>query len=321
MLGKKYTILLAALIRMYIHFMKADSRRKAVPLNRRFIVHQTEETNMNLSLTVFQAAFGFYSRLMPAKAASKAVELMTSPRIKTERRNSSRTLFERVVPLSNDGLLSIYGVGPKKILLLHGWSGWIGQFKDLISEIDPQEYTIYAVHPAGHGESPATESHPGRFIEAVLEAHQYAGSSFDVGVGHSLGAAALVYAQSTRNCFERLVLVSGPATIEGVLSRFARFVNLGERSKRLFVNDMERTVGLSVDRLDLVGLAPSIETPVLLIHDDRDTEVPVAESRALHAAFPRSRLTHTTGYGHSRLLQKPEVIKEIVEFSNSPFRP
>jgi pimeloyl-ACP methyl ester carboxylesterase len=276
---------------------------------------------MNLSLDMFQAAFGVYSRLLPSRAASKAVELMTKPRIKVDRRISSRELFERVVPLSNDGLLSISGTGPKKILFLHGWSGWIGQFKDLISEIDLNEYTVYAVHPAGHGESEASESHPGRFIDAVLEAYEYVGASFDVGVGHSLGAAALVYAQSKISCFDRLVLVSGPATIEGVLSRFARFVNLGERSERLFVRGMEKRVGLNVDRLDLLALAPSIEIPVLLLHDDLDSEVPVNESRALHGAFPRSRLTHTTGYGHSRLLQNPEVIREIVEFAHSPFRP
>ena len=276
---------------------------------------------MNLSLNMFQAAFGVYSRLLPSRAASKAVKLMTRPRIKTERRASSRELFDRVVPLSNDGLLSIYGNGPKKILVLHGWSGWIGQFRDLISEFDPAEYTIFAVHPAGHGDSEVTESHPGRFIEAVLEAHEYVGGSFDVGVGHSLGSAALVYAQSTKGCFDRLVLVSGPATIEGVLIRFARFVNLGERSKRHFIRDMEATVGLSVDRLDLISLAPSIETPVLLIHDELDSEVPVTESSALHEAFPRSRLTRTMGYGHSRLLQNPGVVREIVEFTRLPFRP
>lgn len=276
---------------------------------------------MNLSLNIFQAAFGVYSRLLPSRAALKAVELMTTPRIKAERRASSRALFERVVPLCNDGLLSIHGNGPKKILVLHGWSGWIGQFKDLISEFDPGEYTIFAVHPAGHGDSEATESHPGRFIEAVLEAHEYVGGSFDVGVGHSLGAAALVYAQSTKGCFDRLVLVSGPATIEGVLSRFARFVNLGQRSERLFVRGMEETVGLSVDRLDLISLAPSIGTPVLLIHDELDSEVPFAESRALHEVFPKSRLAHTKGEGHSRLLQNPEVVREIVEFFQSPFWP
>lgn len=276
---------------------------------------------MNLSLNMFQAAFGFYSRILPSSAASKAVELMTSPRIKAERRASSLELFDRIVPLSNEGYLSIYGNGPKKVLLLHGWSGWIGQFKALITDFNPDEYTIFAVHPAGHGESEATESHPGRFIEAVLKAQEYVGGSFDVGVGHSLGAASIVYVQSLKGCFDRLVLVSGPATIEGVLSRFARFVNLGQRSERIFVRGMEETVGLSVDRLDLISLAPSIDTPVLLIHDELDSEVPFAESRALHEVFPRSRMAQSRGDGHSRLLQNPEVVGEIVEFVNSPFRP
>ena len=39
---------------------------------------------MNLSLNIFQAAFGVYSRLLPSSAASKAVGLMTSPRIKVD---------------------------------------------------------------------------------------------------------------------------------------------------------------------------------------------------------------------------------------------
>lgn len=276
---------------------------------------------MNLSLSLFQTVFGVYSWLSPSRAALKAVKLMTSPRIKAERRTSFRELFDDVVLLSGGGLLSIYGSGPKKMLFLHGWSGWIGQFKDLISQLDPNEYTIYAVHPLGHGESYAAESHPGRFIEAVLDAHDHVGMSFDVAIGHSLGTAALVYVQAMKGCFDRLVLVSGPASIEGVLNRFARFVNLGEKSKRLFIRSMEATVGLDVDRLDLLTLAPSIKQPTLLIHDGMDQEVPASESKALSKVFPRSRFFETRGYGHSRLLQNPDVIGEIVEFIHSPLQP
>ena len=276
---------------------------------------------MSLSLDMFQAAFGVYSRVLPSRAASKAVKLMTSPRINAERRNSSKELFDGGVPLSGGAVLSIHGNGRKKMLLLHGWSGWVGQFKDLIRQVDPNEYTIYAVHPLGHGESHTQESHPGRFIEAVFEAHDYVGRPFDVAIGHSLGSAALVYVAAMRSCFDRLVLVSGPATIEGVLNRFARFVNLGEKSKRLFIRKMEATVGLDVDRLDLVTLAPSIEQPTLLVHDDSDREVPASESKTLNQVFPRSRLVETSGYGHSRLLRDPEVISEIVEFMHLPFRP
>ena len=126
-----------------------------------------------------------------------------------------------------------------------------------------------------------------------------------------------MYVGGTRNCFERLVLVSGPATIEGVLTRFARFVNLGEKSKRLFIGGMEKTVGLNVDRLDLVALAPSIKQPTLLIHDGMDKEVPVGEAQALNSALPRSQLFETRGYGHSRLLQSPDVVDEVVRFIHS----
>lgn len=82
---------------------------------------------MSLSLDMFQAAFGVYSRVLPSRAASKAVKLMTSPRINAERRNSSKELFDGGVPLSGGAVLSIHGNGRKKMLLLHGWSGWVGQ--------------------------------------------------------------------------------------------------------------------------------------------------------------------------------------------------
>ncbi|KAA1173347.1 alpha/beta hydrolase [Marinobacter salinexigens] len=269
---------------------------------------------MSLSLNVFQTAFGTYSRLLPSHAAARAVKLMTSPRISAERRQSSRALFDDVVVLKGDALLSMYGRGQKTMLVLHGWSGWIGQFNDLLSEVDPNEYTVYALHPLGHGESKAAESHPGRFIEAVMDAHDHVGRSFDVAIGHSLGAAALIYVEAVQPCFERLVLVSGPATIEGVLNRFARFVNLGEKSRRLFIRNMEMKVGLDIDRLDLLSLAPSISKPTLLVHDERDREIPVDEAGSLNQVFPKSRLVRTAGYGHSRLLQRPEVIQEILEF-------
>ena len=69
---------------------------------------------MNMSLGLFRAYFGVYSRLSPAGAALKAVQLMTSPRIKTERRQASSALFDEVVPLPGGALLSIHGNGQKK---------------------------------------------------------------------------------------------------------------------------------------------------------------------------------------------------------------
>ncbi len=273
---------------------------------------------MNFSLGMFQTYFRFYSRAFPSGAAQKAVQLMTRPRLRQEKRSAAQDLFERTISLGDGVHLSLRGSGQKKMLLLHGWSGWIGQFEDLIQRVDPAEYTVYALHPEGHGDSAAPQSHPGRFIEAVLAARNYAGAPFDVAVGHSLGAAALVYVEAMQESFRRLVLVAGPATIEGVLDRFADFLKLGSKSRKLFLRGMEKTVGLKVERLDLLALAPGIKTSVLMIHDAEDREIPVAEARSLSEHFRDSLLLETRSLGHSRILQNPEVIDNIIGYISAP---
>ena len=269
---------------------------------------------MNFSLNLFQTGFGAYSSLLPRRAASKAVEWMTSPRITPERRSSCQELFSEHVALPSGGRLSSFGKGRRKILILHGWPGWVGQFEALLTEINPSEYTIYAVQPLGHGDSKAARSHPGRFIEASLEAIEYLDSSFDVAIGHSLGAAALVSVQALTESFDSMVLVSSPATIEGVLNRFARFLNLRKRSKRHFIATMEETVGIPVEELNLLSIAEAEKLPVLLIHDEDDQELPVSESESLSLAFENSEIFRTAGWGHSRLLQNPEVTQKIMHF-------
>ncbi|MDI9245326.1 alpha/beta fold hydrolase [Marinobacter sp. CHS3-4] len=269
---------------------------------------------MTFSMKLFRFSFGTYSRALPAKAAQKAVGLMTSPRISEEKRNAVRAQFNYSTALKRGGTLSVYGQGSKSILLLHGWSGWVGQFSDLLNQLDPAEYTILAVNPMGHGDSYANESHPGRFIEAVLDTYEFIGKNIDVAIGHSLGSAALVYVQAVKQCFNRLALVSGPASIEGVLNRFASFLDLGESSRDIFIRKMEGKVGLTIDQLDLVKLAPSIKQPVLLFHDRDDREIPASDSHELDKAFPRSRLVETRENGHNRILKDDIVITEILEF-------
>ncbi|MCC1496100.1 alpha/beta fold hydrolase [Alcanivorax sp. 1008] len=276
---------------------------------------------MNIALNMFQGAFGAYSSILPRQAASKAVEWMTSPRIAPERRLSCQELFSKNVDLPSGARLSSYGSGSKKILFLHGWSGWVGQFEGLIREINPFEYTVYAVHPLGHGESKAVRSHPGRFIEALLETIEYLNCRFDAAVGHSLGAAALVSAQAQTGSFEGMILISSPATIEGVLNRFARFLNLGKRSKNHFIRAMEKTVGMPVEKLNLALIAEAEKIPVLLIHDKNDQEIPASESESLLLAFENSQIFRTIGWGHSRLLQNPAVTQKIMQFLDStPYR-
>lgn len=46
---------------------------------------------------------------------------------------------------------------------------------------------------------------------------------------------------------------------------------------------------------------PTLRTPVLLVHGDRDTLIPVAHSRALQTLAPQARLVEVEGAGHNDL--------------------
>jgi pimeloyl-ACP methyl ester carboxylesterase len=61
-------------------------------------------------------------------------------------------------------------------------------------------------------------------------------------------------------------------------------------------------------------VAPRVPQPCLVVHDRDDLTVPVQEAKAWAAGLGNSRLMLTSGLGHRRLLQDPEVVAEVVGF-------
>ncbi len=72
-------------------------------------------------------------------------------------------------------------------------------------------------------------------------------------------------------------------------------------------------------RTDYTPRLPSITVPVLLIHGDRDTGVPIACAEAAARAIPDARLTAVPGAGHWVQRDAPEVVLEaMVTFLGGP---
>lgn len=269
---------------------------------------------MSLAFRAFQSVFGGYSRVFPGGAAKTAMSLMMSPRIPQSKRNEMMDEFDSFHSLGKSGFLSVLGDGPVKVLVVHGWSGWLGQFSELINRLDTQRYTVYGLHPPGHGLSDASRSHPGRFIEAIVAAREFAGRDFDIAVGHSMGAGTLAYVAAHKRCFDRIVLIAGPSTIRGVLRRFSDFLNLGIRCRTKFFSTVENEVGLSMEDLDLRIVGAAIQVPALIIHDEMDREIPFSEAVELNDAIVNSVVFQTRDLGHKRILRAPMVIDRIMDF-------
>lgn len=272
---------------------------------------------MAIGVRVFQLAFSAYSRMLPTMAAGTATRLMTTPRVPDALRKRSAELGTDTRALADGSHLSLRPGGPCRVLLVHGWSSGTGMFEALAQALPRSDFSLYMVHPQGHGPSAATVSHPGRFIEAIRAALDWIDGPVDLALGHSMGAGTLAYVAADDSRIQRLALVSGPATFEGLLRRFAGFAKLSPRAEGRFLAQMEATVGLPLPELDITERIRQVRVPTLIIHDRKDREVPFYCAERLVAALPGSEYLFTEGLGHNRILRDPAVVRRIVGFAGT----
>jgi len=207
----------------------------------------------------------------------------------------------------------------KQILLVHGWESRATQMYGLVKGLVQQGYTIFAVDMPGHGHSSGETSNAYLFSQTVKLAQQELGH-FHAIIGHSMGAGAAAIAVGKGVTTDKLVLISGPSSIENVLRRFSGFVGLNKKTTNKFIDFIGHYVGVPATELDATKLLQACDIPALLIHDEHDIEVPVSESTRLAPVFNQSELFVTKGFGHRKILKSNEVVAKINGFVNADVR-
>ncbi|PBJ15603.1 TAP-like protein [Flavobacterium sp. ACN6] len=71
---------------------------------------------------------------------------------------------------------------------------------------------------------------------------------------------------------------------------------------------------LKMDDFSAYRAAQKIKTPILVIHDNDDPEVPVKAGIHIHQNLENGSLFITDGLGHRKILGNQNVIKRILEF-------
>jgi pimeloyl-ACP methyl ester carboxylesterase len=58
----------------------------------------------------------------------------------------------------------------------------------------------------------------------------------------------------------------------------------------------------------------NLQQPLLIVHDEDDTETPVVYSKTLHQMAKNAELMITSGLGHYRILRDHQTVNKIVQF-------
>ena len=263
------------------------------------------------------------STLAPGAAARVARKLFfTPPRARV--RDEERAVLARgeQFSLDVDGQRVVgraWGEGPA-VLLVHGWGGHAGQMTSLVDPAVAAGFRAVAIDLPGHGESEGSLSSLVHFASALRSAGARFGPVRGI-AAHSFGAAGTAYAISSGLAVERAVFFAPPLSFESFWFRFREGVGLSRPVMDRMLREAEEWLEVRFDGIAPADVAPRMTTPLLVLHDPEDREVPYEEGAELARRWPGAELRPTPGLGHLRILRDGGCVAAAVGFLGSPVHP
>ena len=202
-----------------------------------------------------------------------------------------------------------WGDGPR-ILLVHGWGAHAGRLTPFVPRLVASGFSVTAFDAPGHGESPGRFCSLPEFVDALTRVAVAVRPA--AVVGHSMGAAAGALAIHAGIPAGAAVLIAPPADPGAYTLRFARWLGLTETAAGVMRQRLERRYAATLEEYRLLEHPPGV--PTLIVHDRGDTRVPIADGRAIAAAWTDVRLVETQGLGHHRILSSPAVVGRTAKF-------
>lgn len=275
----------------------------------------TDQPRVRLLRAVFRLG-----RLAPGLAARLAERVwFTVPRFPTPPRERDAEARARVDFIDSDhGPLAVYQWGEASappVLLLHGWAGRATQMYAFIEPLLAAGYRAVALDAPAHGRSPGRQTNIFEIVHALEQLDTRFGP-FAGAIAHSFGVPSCMLAlhEQRLHC-ARLVGISPPFDLIGMLDKFCDILDIPPAVKARMRTRIGNRLGEHVwQRIRVDQVAPQLRQPALIIHDERDREVPIEEGRRTAAAWPGAELLVTRGHGHRRILRAPEVTGAAVAF-------
>ena len=206
-----------------------------------------------------------------------------------------------------------YGQSPKKILLVHGWSGRGTQLVKFADELLIAGYSVISFDAPAHGKSPGNSTIMIEFIEAILELERKFGP-FEGAVGHSLGGMSLLNAVNNHLNINRLVIIGSGDKVPDIVDSFVSKIGLHPSISKQMQNRFEKKYGVKMTAFDASFAAQEVTIPVLVIHDENDLEIPVNAGINIHKNLKNGQLLITKRLGHRKILGDSEVVKSTIQF-------
>jgi pimeloyl-ACP methyl ester carboxylesterase len=255
--------------------------------------------------------------LAPELTTSALTDLFCTPRSRPLTRKQREVLASgQSFRVEHEGrYLDAWSFGRgSTVLLVHGWAGRGAQLLPLVAPLTALGHRVVLFDAPAHGQSEGRTTNLGDFSRAIASVLRTLGGAHGI-IAHSMGGAATTIAISRYvRAPERLVFVAPPIHPSTWIRRFREMLELSDDIVERLTAEIERRARIPLDELHGDTIAREMKTPLLVIHDQGDREVPYASGERIAEAWPGARLITTEGLGHNRILRDPEVIHAATSF-------
>jgi hypothetical protein len=270
-------------------------------------------------LAAVRAALVATAPVSPRLAGRLALELWRRPGRPVPVRSAERGLHEaaRTAYVEHRGPVATYawGDGARPVLLVHGWGARASRFATVVGALLQHGYSPVSYDAWGHGATPGpagTILDHQVVIGALAERH----GTFDGVVAHSLGVPIALYAVREGLAVERIVGISGMGEFGYVVDSFCAGLGLPAPVGAELRRAIERAYFAGDAGIwERFSAGPMPGRDLLVVHDDSDRVVdPRQADRVLYRVGGGATALRTSGLGHARILDDPEVVSAVVAF-------
>ncbi len=208
-----------------------------------------------------------------------------------------------------------WGASGPPVLFVHGWEGRGSQLGGLALAVAAQGFRSITIDLPAHGSSKGAQTNLLEFAEAIAGLVKDLGGVAGI-VAHSFGAAGATVALRETLSVGRLVYLAPCEDFDHFPKVFGHWLGLSPHLSDRMRRSVEGRLGVAMADLRGGLLAPDMKTPLLVIHDEDDNEVPWQDGKTYAEAWPGARLLTTRGLGHRRILREAEVLASVAAFFN-----
>lgn len=262
--------------------------------------------------------FNFWVNINPKGTAKKAFDIFCTIRLGKVLPKQKQFLDAAKLKLEDTAghqVQSYHWPGKKgPVLLMHGWESNTFRWRNLINQLQDQDFEVYAFDAPSHGYSSGKRLHVPLYAEATQHIIDSYNPKFVV--GHSVGGMTIHYTHflNPESSVEKVVTVGSPCEFTQFMDSYQQIVPFNNKVRAAMNVHLKEWLGFHFEEFSSARFVANNKLKGLLFHDKNDKQVPYTASVRVNEHWKGSQLILTEGLGHS--MHQKEVNEQIIAFFN-----